>query len=497
MIEQDTGASEHPVSVGADPPSAIARAWTAIRFPVALFGSVAVVLYTTVAVAYRYLGLHDDYPIREPIVFPGDAVLEGWVRFDGGWYHSIVTIGYFSKPGGQSSIAFFPGYPLLMAAVSRVIGDVYLAGIVVTLVCGLAAAIVFYRWCSARSSPQKARTALALMLVFPYAWYLYGAVYADALFVLGALGAFYLLEKDRPVLAGLVAAVATATRPVGIAMVVGLVAVLLERRQIIVIPWFDRVRERGWRRSWRATPEELGGAPDARPLDVETTSPVGVAVAATRTGTDRDLRVRSDPESVTAVAPRTRHLLGLEITLGRLRPADAGVLLSLGGLLAWLGYLWASFGDPALFVEVQSAPGWDQGQGPSTWFKHAWIDRLSDFPGHVKGGPATWTVMIYTLGATFQALLVLVFLVTIPSVVKRIGWGYAAYVLALIAIPVLGSKDWQGTGRYILGAFPVFLAIAGWMIDGDHVWIRRAWLTASSITLVVLTGAYARGYYLA
>jgi hypothetical protein len=173
------------------------------------------------------------------------------------------------------------------------------------------------------------------------------------------------------------------------------------------------------------------------------------------------------------------------------------VLLSLGGLVAWVGYLWASFGDPALFVEVQSAPGWDQGQGPSTWFKDVWIERLGDFYGHVKEGPATWTVMTYTLGVTFQAVLVFAFLALIPSVVKRIGWGYAVYVLALIAIPVLGSKDWQGTGRYILGSFPVFLAVAGWMVDGAHVWVRRAWLVASGATLVFLTSAYARGYYLA
>ena len=81
----------------------------------------------------------------------------------------------------------------------------------------------------ARKQQLTARSAAlfaAALLLFPYAWYLYGAVYADALFVLCAIGAFYLVEKDRPVLAGLVAAVATATRPVGIAMVIGLVAVL-------------------------------------------------------------------------------------------------------------------------------------------------------------------------------------------------------------------------------------------------------------------------------
>ena len=528
MTEEDPAAPGDPTSVPAGPratdtaaptpsTSLLARAWAANRYPMVTFVSVAAVLYATVALSARYLSRHEEYPIKEPLSFRGAGLLEGWVHFDGGWYYSIVTNGYFYKPGGQSSIAFFPGYPMLVGLASRVTGDVYLAGIVVTFLCGLGLSVVFYRWCAQRSSPHKARVALALLLVFPYAWYLYGAVYADALFVLCAVGAFYLIEKDRPILAGVVAAVATATRPVGIAMVVGMVAVLLEHRGVIVIPWFDRVREQGWWRSFRAPSAGSSVQPVDRAGDLVGVAP-GVTSGAIATGTatatidatDAPAAVGSEASATgrTATAtggsqadptnePRTRSLLGMQFMLGRLRPADFGVLLSLAGLLGWVGYLWATFGDPALFVEVQSAPGWDQGQGPSTWFKEVWVARLGDFYGHVKNGPTTWTLMTYTLGVTFQAALVLLFLVLIPAVVKRIGWGYAVYVLALIAIPVIGSKDWQGTGRYILGSFPVFLAVAGWMIDGGHVWIRRAWLVASAATLVFLTSAFARGYYLA
>jgi hypothetical protein len=501
--------STSPPSTSRQAATRLARTWDAVRFPTLCFGSVAVVLYATAALSIHLLPRHDEYPVTEPLSFRGAGLLEGWVRFDGGWYHSIITNGYFYKPGGQSSIAFFPGYPMLVGAVSKVTGDVYLAGVVTTFLCGLAMAVVFYRWCARKSSPQKAATALMLVLVFPYAWYLYGAMYADALFVLCAIGAFYLVEKDRPILAGLVAAVATATRPVGVAMVVGLVAVLLEHRGIIRIPWFERVREHGWMRSLRRDDGSGAGARggDAGSDPAEDRAPVGVGASATSGAGAAPGRGPGHGPSVApasaagatgaAKAPRTRRILGIEVTLGRLRAADFGVLLSMGGLLGWMGYLWSSFGDPMLFIEVQSAPGWDQGQGPSTWFKEAWTDRLSHLYGHIKDGPATWTLMTYTLGVTFQAALVFTFLAMIPAVVKRIGWGYAVYVFTLIAIPVLGSKDWQGTGRYILGSFPVFLAIAGWMVDGQHVWVRRVWLAASAATLVFLTSAYARGYYLA
>ena len=73
---------------------------------------------------------------------------------------------------------------------------------------------------------------------------------------------------------------------------------------------------------------------------------------------------------------------------------------------------------------------------------------------------------------------------------------YAVYVLAVVGIPIIGTKDWQGTGRYLLAAFPVFAALAGWLLD-DRVLLRRVLVTGSGLLLVFLTSAFARGYYLA
>ena len=43
---------------------------------------------------------------------------------------------------------------------------------------------------------------------------------------------------------------------------------------------------------------------------------------------------------------------------------------------------------------------------------------------------------------------------TIPAVVRRFGWRYGAYVGVLVLVPAVGSQDFQGLGRYLLGAFP-------------------------------------------
>jgi hypothetical protein len=393
-----------------------------VPYPVTAFLVVAVVLVLWVWASAELLDRHPLYPVA-PTDFAGSEVLEGWYRFDGGWYRFIAENGYvFTDTSQQSPVAFFPGYPLAIRAVDLVVGDPILSGVLVTFVCGLGAAVLFFAWTRDRFDDRTARTALLLMLLYPYAWFLFGAVYGDALFLLAAVGAFGLFERDQPVLAGLAGAVATATRPVGVAVVVGLVVLTLARK--------------GGLGGWR-----------------------------------------------------------------RLRPRDAGVLLSVAGLAAWSAYLWSRFGDPLLFSEIQGARGWDQGSGPRTWFKVAFLERFEHLPfwlsdavaGTNTHHPNPWTESVYTLGLVLQAICLLGALLLVPWVVRRLGWGYGAYVLTLLLIALVGTKDFQGVGRYVLAAFPCF-AVLGDRLSGRSL-VRTAWLSVSAGLLLLLSSAYARGYY--
>lgn len=398
-----------------------------------MFVAMALALFAVVWFSAAHLDRQPDYPVP-PAHFVGSGLLEGWFRFDGGWYDSIARGGYFyAGPNMQSPVAYFPAYPLAMRLVHSLVRDWTLAGILTTLVCGLAVAILFYRWCLLKFDETTARTALVMLLVYPYAWYLFGAVYADALFLASALAAFVLVEKDHTVLAGIAAVVATAARPIGVAVIVGLAAVVLQKRG----------------------------------------------------------------------------------SLRKLRPGDAGVLLGLGGLFAWMSYLSRNWGDPLLFTEVQGAPGWDQQEGPRTWFKVTFLQRISNLPhwlmdsihGNVthggscaamprEGGAACpWTESAYTLGLVLQALLMVAVIALTYLVVKRLGWGYGLYVSGVVLIPLFGSKDFQGVGRYMLAAFPCVAVAAGVLVR--HPGWRHGWLVVSGLLLVLLTSAYARGYYVA
>ncbi len=301
----------------------------------------------------------------------------------------------------QSSVAFFPGYPLAIRGGGWLIGDEARAAILVTVLSGLGVAVMFFRWCATRIGSRAAAFALGVLLTYPFAFYLFGAVYGDALFIAAVLAAFLLLERDLPVAAGLVGIIATATRPVGAAVLVGLVVRVLEREGVLV------------------------GSPFA-----DTERPVGADGTETRI----------------PWFPR-------RFDWSRLRARDFGVLLSGLGLVGYMVYLGNRFGEPLAFEKVSGAAGWDQTPGVHTWFKLALGSRILHPPY------GTLDVALFA-----QGLIALGMLLLVPAVIRRFGWGYGAYAFVVVLLPAVSTKDFGGMGRYGLAAFPC-LAVIGWWLE--------------------------------
>ena len=215
-------------------------------FPLRAYAAAAAVVIFVSILAHAWLRpLHSGHRALQ-----GRAWFHAFTWWDGWWYTGIAENGYgFFSTTRQSPVAFFPGYPLLMRLLGPAVGGSQLAGFGLTVICGLGAAVLFHRWCTRMFGPPTARLAVWLLVLYPFAFYLMGAVYGDALFLLTVVGAFLAFEDDRPVAAGLLAAVASATRPVGIAVVLGLWVLALERRDLV-----RQVRTDGYaslRRSFR------------------------------------------------------------------------------------------------------------------------------------------------------------------------------------------------------------------------------------------------------
>ncbi len=161
---------------------------------------------------------------------PRSFLTRAWVHWDARWYASIAEGGYWYVPGQQSPVAYFPAYPLLIRALGPLGVNRFVAGVLLSALFGCAGLFLFSRWAEALTGPATALRATALFVAYPFAFFLFGAMYSDALYLCAAVGAFYALERDRSALAVVLGAVATAARPIAPAVVIGLVARRIELR---------------------------------------------------------------------------------------------------------------------------------------------------------------------------------------------------------------------------------------------------------------------------
>lgn len=145
------------------------------------------------------------------------AAVSGW---DGGWYLLAAEQGYPSElPEGASTIAFFPLYPALVRAVAEVPGLTPIgAGVVVGGLAGLAAAAVIWVLARHLAGEEAADRTVALFAFFPGSFVL-SMVYAEGTMLALAAGCLWALVTRRWLLAGVLAALATASRPNALALV--------------------------------------------------------------------------------------------------------------------------------------------------------------------------------------------------------------------------------------------------------------------------------------
>ena len=168
------------------------------------------------------------------------AILGGWAlrpelslyamvrRLDASWYLDIARFGYSAQPATTAAIeaegaavlrgAFSPLWPL-MIRVFRVPG-VPLEVSATVLVTVLGFAVVVASWVLvARLAGREAADRAALMVSFFPGSVVFSIAYAEALMLCLAIGCLLALQERRWSLAGLLAALASATRPNAIALV--------------------------------------------------------------------------------------------------------------------------------------------------------------------------------------------------------------------------------------------------------------------------------------
>ena len=187
------------------------------------------------------------------ITGPAGWLAERFVWWDAFHFLRIADRGYLPPELPCCDQAFFPGYPFATRAVGLLVGRNWvLAGLLVTQVAASAAAVLLWRLAAQPGTraeggaggthhPLVGRHAVLLLATAPFGLFL-SSVYSEALFLALSLGAWSAGLRRRWWVAGLLAALAAATRINGLFLAAAL-----------AVMYLAQLRAEGrWRPRWDA-----------------------------------------------------------------------------------------------------------------------------------------------------------------------------------------------------------------------------------------------------
>jgi len=336
-------------------------------------------------------------------VTPHNAVLTGLMRFDSEWYYWIVTHGY--KPTVHyydqhiPSTVFFPLYPLLVKGLSALIGNIFVAGALISNAALLAALAYLYALVHREFDRAAAARAVLYVAAAPAAVFL-SAMYTESLFILLVAATFYHARQGQWIRAALLGALGAATRNTGIFLAL---VVALEGLHQQGVRW----RPPAW------TPAALRAHP------------------------------RQQAALVTASLPK-------------LRPSLLAAAFVPVGLLAFMVYLARTVGDPLAFMHGGEAWGLDR-----FWLLHPramvvrWYHEL-------KVGPHLWAGQIDD-AVLIDLLITLAFVPLVVAVLRKMRPAHGVYTLLTFVTPLstatLASTSML---RYVLMLVPCYMLLASW-----------------------------------
>ncbi|WP_436958688.1 glycosyltransferase family 39 protein [Streptomyces sp. SudanB182_2057] len=345
----------------------------------------------------------------------GLAVLAGWsaargksaytlltARWDSLWYTGVAELGYgyeLRLPNGDvhSNLAFFPLLPWLERLLHALTPLSYAdAGFVVSLLASLAAAAGIFAVADRLYGPRAGFFAVLLWAVLPVG-IVQSMAYSESLFTALAAWSLYAVLTGRWVSAGVLAALAGLTRPVGAAVVAA----------VWTAGVISFVRDRGTRDAPGAHRD--AHAPGAHGPDAPS------------------------PGASVPGAPARRRLLGM-----LLAPLGAG------GYVLWVGHRTGA--GPLGYLDVQA--GWRNGFDGGYAFARFVAGRFTSFPSALAG-----------LGLIAGVALLIWLYVT--CVRRRQPAALLVYTGVVLALALCASSYFGSKPRLLLPAFPLLLPLAG------------------------------------
>ncbi|MBW4560263.1 MAG: hypothetical protein KME32_03740 [Mojavia pulchra JT2-VF2] len=171
-----------------------------------------------------------------PVPPEGIAPRFGWGVFNG-WdsvhYRAIATSGYeFVNDGNQHNLAFFPLFPLFIRVLMKLGLPFELAGTLINNIAFCAALYCIYFWIKEHSGNSTAQWATAVVAWCPFSMFT-GVIYTEGLYLFLSTAALRAFDQKQYAWTALWGAMATATRPTGMALIPALaIAAWKQRRPV-------------------------------------------------------------------------------------------------------------------------------------------------------------------------------------------------------------------------------------------------------------------------
>ncbi len=366
--------------------------------------------------------------------------LDGWTKWDGGWYVSIATTGYHYSSGEQSNVAFFPLYPLTIRFFTLIFKNPYLSGIIISNLAFMLGIFFFFKLLKEFILKDEDQSFLSILFLifFPYSFF-FSAVYSESLFFICAVLCFYYAERKNWFYSGIFGMLACADRFVGIALF-----------PAIVVKYLESLREAGFltchceERSDEAIP----------------------------------------PTSLTKGGAESGGILRAILKVKNLSNFPGFIGLIPAGLIGYMIFLYIKFGDPFAFAHT-IGQGWEG-------MKLMKPNPLLPFLSFAKTIFNFGTLPDNKYHVIFQFPIFLFFLFLTFYSFKYAGLSYGIFSLGMLAIPASVSIDLISMGRYLLVIFPCF-AVMPLVIKNRY--IRCALIALSFIFLTLFTGMFSTWWW--
>ena len=158
------------------------------------------------------------------------TMISSW---DALWYLDIAQNGYFFAPDRQSSVNFFPAYPLLIRLLSYLSMNPFAAGYLISNVAAYFSCVYLWRLALEDGEDLRLADKTVLFFVFNPVSFFFSLIYTEGLFLFVSVAAMYYARRGKLFWAGIFGLLAGLTRSVGFFLFLPL---LVEACQLSLTP---------------------------------------------------------------------------------------------------------------------------------------------------------------------------------------------------------------------------------------------------------------------